>query len=653
MRGTLILFRRSQLLFLASVALMLMQTTPLCAELRRIEVQRRDDFGTYERIIGRAFFAVDATLVANARIADINFAPKSTNGLVEVSGDLLYFRPKALSKTRGTVFLEIVNRGRDQALGLMSGAVQQDLSPENWDLGDQFLLEQGFSVAFLGWQFDVHPLQGLTFRVPLAPVDGVVRQSHIEDRQRSEDITFPLFYCAAIKNDGEAELTFRSRIDDAAQVLPHRRWQFEVDGCSVELNGGVEPGIYEVIYRAKNSPVAGLGLAAIRDFVSYLKYGPKGGTLREDPALVQRVIGFGYSQSGRLLRQFVGDGFNGDEKGRMVFDGLMISSAGAGAGSFNHRFAMPGEAGNSVLSILRPVDLPPFNDDGLLVNAMKAHVAPKIFYTFSSTEYWARAGSLTHTSDDGKRDISLAATSRLYFIAGTPHSAGPLYSSGPFYSRGYQYAINFAQQRWALRALLLDLDDWVRAAAKPPASRYPTLTKGELVPRASVHFPKIPSLSFPDYMPSVWTMDYGSDYERTRIITKEPPTLGKKLTVLVPQVDVDGNDVSGIRIPELAVPIGTYTGWNLHVPPLPNLEYLAGLVGSFEPFAKTPEERKKSGDSRLSIAERYLSKQDYLDRVERASGDLVTQRFMLAGDVEAAVRRASAMWDAIVAAGSR
>src|SRR5262245_50647788 len=172
MRGTLILFRRSQLLFLASVALMLMQTTPLCAELRRIEVQRRDDFGTYERIIGRAFFAVDATLAANARIADINFAPKSTNGLVEVSGDLLYFRPKALSKTRGTVFLEIVNRGRDQALGLMSGAVQQDLSPENWDLGDQFLLEQCFSVAFLWWQADVDHLQVRTLRATVAPVRG-------------------------------------------------------------------------------------------------------------------------------------------------------------------------------------------------------------------------------------------------------------------------------------------------------------------------------------------------------------------------------------------------------------------------------------------------------------------------------------------------
>jgi hypothetical protein len=645
MKRRLIVINPRELLFLALLALTLFQTAPLRAEVRRIEVRRRDDFGTYERIIGRVFFALDSALAANRVIADIDFAPKNTEGQVEFSGDLLFFRPKTPSKTRGAVFLEIVNRGRDQALGLMSGAIQRDLAPENWDLGDRFLLEQGFSVAFLGWQFDVRPPQGLTFQAPLAPVAGVVRQSQIADRGSAEGITFPFFYCAD-RNDNDVKLTFRSRIAEPGRVLPRERWHLGDGGCSVQLSGGAEPGIYDAIYRTRNSPVAGLGLAAIRDFASYLKYGPRGGTLREEPAQVQRVIGFGYSQSGRFLREFVRDGFNGDEKGRVAFDGLMISSAGAGGGSFNHRFAMPGEAGNSVLSILRPVDLPPFDDHGLLANAEKAHVVPKIFYTLSSTEYWARAASLTHT--DGKKDIALAATSRLYFIAGTPHASGPFPRSS-----GYQYPGNFAEQRWVLRALVLDLDDWVRSAAEPPASRYPTLANGELVPRASVRFPKVRSFPFADYMPSVWAMNYGSRYERTRIITKEPPSLGKKLTVLVPQVDVDGNDVSGIRIPEVAVPIGTYTGWNIRLPQLRSLEYLAGLVGSFSPFTKTPEERQKSGDPRLSIAERYSSKQDYVDHVQRAARDLVTQRFMLAGDVEDVMRRAGAMWDAIVAGGIR
>ena len=621
-----------------SFVIFLLAPSLLHAELRRIEVRRQDDFGKYERIIGRAFFSVDPALPANRSIADIALAPKNAQGQVEFSGDLLYFRPKT---SRGTVFLEIVNRGRDQALALMSGANQRSLAPENWNLGDGFLIEQGFSVAYLGWEFDVPPSDGLTFQTPVAPVEGIVRETHIEDRETAQDIIFPLLYCAADIKDEDAKLTRRSRIDQPSTVLPRELWNFEDRGCSIQLRGAA-PGIYDAIYRANNSPVAGLGLAAIRDFASYLKYGPKTGPLREDPAALQRVIGFGYSQSARFLRQFVRDGFNADEKGHAVFDGLMISSAGAGAGSFNHRFAMPDEAGNSVLSILRPVDVPPFDDRGLLANAIKGHAVPKIFYTLSSTEYWARAASLTHTDEAGIKDVSSSPTSRVYFITGTPHAAGPN-ARVP----GYQNRMNFAQQRWSLRALLLDLDDWVRSVAEPPASRYPAIAKSELVPRASVRFPKIPGLTLPGYMPSLWKMDFGADFERTRVITNEPPILGEKLPVLVPQVDADGNDVSGIRIPEVAVPLGTYTGWNVRLPQLKDLEYLAGLVDSFEPFAKTREERERVGDPRLSIAERYSGKQAYLDRVEKVARDLVSQRFLLAGDVDAVVRRASAMWEAI------
>src|SRR4029079_11673306 len=212
------------------------------------------------------------------------------------------------------------------------------------------------------------------------------------------------------------------------RALPRDSWQFAADGCSVHLGSEVGVGLYEVIYQAKGSPVAGLGLAAIRDSASYLKNTSAGRTLLgpatpSGPA-IPKIIGYGYSQSGRFLREFVRDGFNADEHGRQVFDGLMIASAGAGAGSFNHRFAMPGQAGNSVLSILRPVDLPPFTDDGLLAKSQATGTTPRIFYTLSSTEYWARAASLTHTRDDGSADAPLAASSRLYFLTGTPHAAG-------------------------------------------------------------------------------------------------------------------------------------------------------------------------------------------------------------------------------------
>jgi hypothetical protein len=620
------------------------------AEVVRIDVQRRDDWGTHERIIGRVHFAIDPMAPANRGIADIDHAPRNSNGKVEFSSDLLFFKPKDARRARGTVFLEVVNRGRDQSLAILSGAQQRNLSPESWNLGDGFLLEQGFAVAFLGWQFDVRPLQGLTFTAPIAAVEGLVRDAHIELAHLG-GVDVPLTYCVAESERTSATLTFRTRMDEAPQPIPRDGWQLAVDGCSMRVTSGRGTGVYEAVYRAGASAVAGLGLAAIRDFASYLKFGAEGATLRDTPATQQRVIGYGYSQSGRFLREFVRDGFNADERGRPAFDGLMISSAGAGGGSFNHRFAMPGQAGNSVLSVLRPVDLPPFTDEGLLAKARGASVTPKIFYTFSSTEYWARAGSLTHTSDDGRADVPLAATSRLYFLAGTPHSMGGL----PL-SKGrdqYRQFVNFAEQRWVTRALLVELDAWTRGDREPPSSQYPAIAKGELVPLEDVQFPKVPSFPFTTYMPRVWRMNYGPEYTTTRVITIEPPQIGEPYRVLVPQVNADGNDVAGIRLPELAVPLGTYTGWNVTVPQLSDLRYLSGLVGGFEPFARTKEQRLASGDSRLSIAERYNGRQDYLDKVRRAADALVRQRFLRAEDVPSVLQSAERMWNAIVPVDSR
>jgi hypothetical protein len=629
----------------SSLLIALLFATSASAEVVRVEIARRDNLGKYERLVGRVYFAIDPANPANRDIADLRFAPTNASGLVEFSSDVLFFRPRMLDRALGTVFFEVVNRGRDQSLGLMSGATGPgDGAPEHWDLGDRFVLEQGFTLAFLGWQFDVPPSQGLTFRAPVAPVRGTVRASYVEGREGARTAGFALGYCASDPAQEAATLTFRSRIDGPAQAVLRKSWQFGPDGCSVRLPGGFAVGLYDAVYEATGSPIAGLGLAAVRDFVSYLKYGGTDATLRERPALLQRVIGFGYSQSGRFLREFVRDGFNRDEHGRAAFDGLMIASAGAGGGSFNHRFAMPGQAGNSVLSILRPVDIPPFTDDGLLARARSERAVPRVFYTFSSSEYWARAGSLTHTTEDGSADVPLATTSRLYFLSGTPHAGGPL---PPAHGTLYRHDLNFAEQRWVLRALLLDMDAWIRSNTEPPPSRFPTIAGGELVPREAVRFPTVPSLHCPAYMPQVWRMDYGPEYASARIITKDPPALGKPYVVLVPQVDADGNDLGGIRLPEVAVPLGTYTGWNVTVQPLSELSYLAGLAGSFDPFARTRIERDRSGDPRLSLAERYKGRSDYLRRVSQVLEDLARQRFLLAGDRTAVLQRAKDMWSAI------
>jgi hypothetical protein len=645
---------------LLAVLLLVVHAAAASAEVVRVEIRRRDDAGTHERLIGRVYFAVDPDLPANRGIADLSLAPRNASGKVEFSSDLLFFQPKDTRRANGTIFLEVVNRGRDQSLAIMSAARQRDLAPENWDLGDRFALEQGFTVAFLGWQFDVDPSQGLTFQAPVAPVDGLVRASYIESGDGPRYSGFRLPYCAAEASRADARLTVRSGMEDTPRTLPREAWTFGNNGCSVVLAAGFDAGLYEAIYRASGSPVAGLGLAAVRDFASYLKNGPRDSArdgsprapLRENPALVQRVIGYGYSQSGRFLREFVRDGFNADERGRPAFDGLLIASAGAGGGSFNHRFAMPGQAGNSVLSVLRPVDLPPFTDDGLLARARTANVTPKIFYTFSSTEYWARAGSLTHTNEQGTADVPLAPTSRLYFLTGTPHASGPL-SLSRGGNQQFKQFLNFAEQRWVQRALLLDLDAWIRSNTEPPSSRYPAIARGELVPLENVRFPRVPAFPFAAYMPRVWRMDYGPQYATAKVITNEPPAVGEPYRVLVPQVNADGNDIGGIALPEVAVPLGTHTGWNIAIPPLAPLRYLAGLLGSFEPFAQTRADRESTGDSRLSIGERYSGKRDYLDRVGRAVNDLVKERFMLAADVPAAVRRGEQMWATVVGNGTR
>jgi hypothetical protein len=624
------------------------------AEVVRVDLLRRDDFGdAYERVIGRVRFAVDPQLPANRAIVDLDLAPRNAEGKVEFSSDVLFFRPKDPRRARGTVFLEAVNRGRDQSLIIMSGAVQRNLAPASWNLGDNFLLEQGFTVAFLGWQFDVRSFNGLTFETPRVPVEGIVRESYIEIDPLERSIYFSLQYCAYGPGRANATLSYRARMDDPPRPYPRSAWDFADDGCSLVLPAGSGVGIYEATYTAKGSPVAGLGLAAIRDFGAYLKHGPDGAALRESPAALRRVIGYGYSQSARMLRDFLRDGFNADERGRMVFDGLMISSAGAGGGSFNHRFAMPGQAGNSVLSVLRPVDIPPFGDAGLLARAAAARATPKIFYTFSSTEYWSRAGSLTHTSEDGLEDVPLAATSRLYLLAGTAHASGPIPLVRRTIEQNFQHAMNFAEQRWVTRALLLDLDAWTRDESEPPPSQYPTIAKGELVGREFVRFPAAPVYPFAPYMPQVWRMDFGPAFGSTGVISIEPPRIGEPFRLLVPQVNADGNDEAGIRLPEVAVPLGTFTGWNHTIPEYRDLRYLSGLVGGFEPFPLTREAREASGDSRLSVAERYSSRADYLAKVRRAADDLVRQRFLRAEDEPAVLQRADRMWTVIVGTGPR
>jgi Alpha/beta hydrolase domain len=625
--------------------------------------------GAYEKLQGRVVYAISPNDAANSRIADLALAPRNAEGMVEFSGDFVVLRPVDPKKARRSVFLEILNRGRTQANGsfFSSGGNTpfRVESLEGVELSDAFLFEQGFTVVWVGWQFDL-PAAFIRLTAPVAAVSSIVRDEILEAGEPAASV-YPLSYCAADAVQANATLTLKARVNDPGAVLPRTSWSFArerrgetvSDACAVLLLGGFKPGqLYEVVYRGATAPVAGLGLAAIRDFVSYLKYGGVDSVLRDHPETEQYVLGYGYSQSARLLRQYLYQGFTADERGRQTFDAMFIASAGAGRGSFNHRYAVPGEAGNSVLSILRPVDLFPFSDgeeldpvtgkrDGLLLEARKSKTLPKIFYTYSSTEFWARVGSLAYTNLNGAGELPIDANSRLYFFPGTPHSRAPF---PPVTEIGYRTRFldpaNFASSGWSFRALLLDLEAWTAQGKTPPPSAYPHLAR-ELVAREKVKFPKVPGMDFPSSMPRNWRMDYGEDFPSKGVISIDPPKLGPAYTVLVPQVNADGNDLGGIALPFLAVPLGTYTGWNYQLPRLESLDYLAGLFGSFEPFPLTKEKRLAAGDPRASIQERYKGREDYLARIQASAEKLVQRRLLRPEDVSGIAKESAMYWDVV------
>jgi hypothetical protein len=317
-------------------------------------------------------------------------------------------------------------------------------------------------------------------------------------------------------------------------------------------------------------------------------------------------------------------------------------------------------------SLFFPTDLFPFTDlpekdpdtgekAGLLDAATKSKTAPKIFYTNTSYEYWGRAASLIHTTADGKTDAPLAANTRVYFLAGLQHlsSAFPPQKSMAGHPDSGQQKHNPNPIQWYWRALITDMDQWVKDGKQPPLSTYPRIAQKTLVPLAQWTFPKIFGVNTPQEVSLAYHIDREVTFDRIpggrQTIAVEPPRVGTAFVVLVPQSDADGNDLGGVRLPELQVPLATYTGWNLRDPSIGAQEQRLSFFGSFIALARTAEERKKSGDPRLSIAERYASQEDYMAKFEQAAKKLVEQRFLLQEDLPAILERGKTEWKVIVA----
>ena len=604
---------------------------PSFAEVTRVDVTNRADVAgyDYEQITAKVHFAVDPKDPRNGVIADIDKALKNADGKVEFTADLFAFRPK--TGGNGVALVDVVNRGGTTAFRLNRTAGANLV-------GDGFLMKQGFTILCIGWEFDVRAREGIIrIDVPVAtdngaPITGIVRAAFTPDRR---DTTYTVGDSAAYApidgNDPAAVLTVRDGQSAKFETIPRGEWSMA--GSVVTLPKGFEPGRnYEIAYKAMNPPVSGLGLAAVRDIASHAKYSAQD--------RVKYAIGFGVSQSGRFLRQFLYDGMNSDEKGRQVFDGVMAHIAGGARLDVNRRWATPTGLGTYSATAF------PFADaaqkdpvsgvtDGLLDNPRARTNQPKIFYTNTGVEYWGggRSAALIHTTADGSKDITLPANVRTYFFAGNQH--GP---SGfpPPAGQGQQKA-NPTDYWWSMRALVVAMSKWVSAGTLPPPSQYPQLSKGTLVKASAIAFPAIPGVQSPRTLTAGTRMS----------VDLAPGTVGAgaPLPFLVAQVDVDGNERAGIRLPEVAVPLATYTGWNFRSSKMGGTEQLVALLGSYIPLAPTKAEREATKDPRLSIGERYATRDFYMNKINAATAALVKDGYLLADDGQALAKRAAEHWE--------
>ncbi len=600
---------------------------PARAEVTRVDVTRRADVGAsgYEKIVGTIHFAIDPLNPRNAVIADLDRVKKSEDGRVVFASDFFILRPLDAARANGVALIEVSNRGNKGLLANFNLATGEVLDPaSDADLGDGFLMRAGYTLVWVGWQFDVERRGGrLALDAPIATgVSTVLRSNFIVDRPATTATVTDLAGYVLEADGPDAMLTVRDGLFAVPQPIDRSAWT--LNGHEVSLDKGFTPGrTYELTVRATNLPVAGTGLAAFRDIGAWLKFAP------DALVSVRHAYAFGLSQSGRFLRTFLYYGFNSDERGRQVFDGVLAHIAGGARLSLNERGARPNQS-------KAPSPGFPFADaaltnpitgevDGLLDNDRARANQPKVFYTNSAVEYWGadRNAALVHTTPDGSRDIEPPANVRVYFLAGTQHVPARF---PPGVTVGQQLA-NPLEYRHTLRALLTAMDRWVKDGAAPPASRYPKLADRTLVPVSEFAFPAIPRV------PSPRTTKPGRDG-------------AVKLPLLVPAVDVDGNERSGVRTAEQAVPIATFTGWNYRHPSTGAPTEFARLTGSEIPFAKTAAGR--SGDPRRSLAERYASKDDYLAQARAHCEALVRDGFLLQGDVAAVMQRANAQWEFVV-----
>ncbi len=650
------------------MVLALLGTSFASAEVVRIDINKREDLlagrsygaaGVYEWIEGRAHFTLDPDNQRNDIIVDLKLAPRDAQGQVAFSADVAILRPKITARANGVVIFDVVNRGRHTILEYLNRGNRNAAVGAAEFIGDDFLMKQGVTLVWLGWQQDLPANAGM-MRLAGPLVEGVKGRvygeftvpARVMDVSLGDRTSIP--YAVADLQAKENTLAVSPSRALQPRAIPREHWSFArmrkgetsgeltPDPLRVHVEGGFVPGaIYQFAYGTQNPQIAGLGLAGVRDLISWM---------RHDPAALVRgrhAYAFGISQSGRFLRQFLYEGFNQDLAGRRVFDGMMVHIAGGARRGFNERFAQPSRTtGSRVFPFtdLEQGDRETGETGGLLTRATQAGVAPNIIYTSSSWEYWGSAASAIHTTLAGE-DMPIAESSRVYSFAGTQHVPARMPLNDLPATRG-QLLHNPLDYRPALRALYIALDQWVRSGAAPPPSRYPRVAERGLVARSALNEAGLAGINTPASAQPAFRLDNGET--TSGIPTIVPPAVGKPYVLLVPQLDDDGNELPGIRMPSITVPLATHTGWNLRAPAIGAPRELLQLTGGMHPFARTREERAR-GDTRASITERYASRANYLERIAQEAAALVQQRLMLNDDIPQVVSSAGTLWDFIMA----
>jgi len=642
------------------------------AEVTRFEIVHREPFaggqafgevGPYDRLTGRVYFEIDPDHVRNRPIVDLPLAPTNSRGRVEFQSELDMLVPRDLSRARGAALYDVNNRGNKLALQFFNDAAGGN---DAQDAGHGFLMRHGWIVVWSGWDGELLPGAGrLQLSAPTAVDDG----KKIVGRVRYEVMTDSEQTQVGVSRDGHgayrptpagienATLTWRLHPGDPRVPIPRDQFRLHVrevpserpgqlPRVELELPAGFQSGyLYELIYEAADPLVHGVCFAAVRDLMSAFKHGSGTGNplLLEGQPVVQRAHGFGVSQSGRFVREFLYAGFNADQQGSKVFDGLIPHVAGGGLGSFNHRFAQPTAYNTQQEYHDWPCDRFPFTYgrqtdpithrvDGILDRAIADDVVPYVLHTQSSAEYWSRSGSLVHTDPLGQHDVEIPASVRVYAFGGTQH--GP--ASWPPGKGVGQTQGNPGDYRPFLRGLLTALDEWCHAGTPTPPSVYPRISAGELVDwqRESVGFPAIPAVRYPGVIQQPPCLDLGTRWLTARIVDHQPPKIVGHYRVRAAKTDRDGNVIGCLLPPEVAVPIATYTGWNLRDSSLGSQNQLVKLAGSYIPFPVRRFDRSQTGDPRVSVEERYANLSEYQQRLREECERLVKQRYLLSEDVD-------------------